>query len=282
MNTPAADHPDLDALCDLHGGLLAGSAAEADLATHIADCASCTDFLALLATTGEQLAGLPALQIPSDVAARIDSALAAEAATVAATEAAVVTPMRPSRRSRRSRWMPSAGAVAAGVALLMAAGIGISALTAPGDSSGREAGLASDKAAPTTRQPRDAGVVANYTATTLAGGVQALVAGRTSAGAGGAKPSATPLPLGAQQDSAESALARLRSPSQLAACVAELAGRPGVTPLAVDFAFYEGSPAVIIVLPGSDAASVQAWVVGPACTTGKADLRRHEVVPRSG
>jgi len=286
VTEPATDHPGADALCDLDEGLLAGTTGEAELQAHVAVCAACADFLAMLATTRARLAAVADEPMPPDVAARIDAALAAEAAVSsdrASSEGAVVTPLR-ARRSQRSRWLPGAGAVAAGVALLMAGAIGIGAITSIDRRSGPISGAAGDRSASTGGAPRETSGVRNYTPLTLADGVRALVGSEATAiGPPQGKQSGRPAPQGAQQDAVRSAdLARLRAPDQLAACVAELAGKQGVPPLAVDYARFQGAPAVLIVLPGPDAATVAAWVVGPACTTGRADLRRYQVVPTTG
>lgn len=283
MNEPAADHPGFDALCDLDEGLLAGTPAEADVQAHVAGCASCADVIAALAATRAQLAALPAEPMPADVAERIEAALASEAET-APTPAAVVTPLDPARRSRKPRWVRGAGAVAAGVALLMAGAVGIGVLNAVNEKPETTSGAAEGNSAPSDSTQRDAGNVPNYTSATLADGVRALVAGGPAAVAAPQAKSASPSPrLNTKQDAAAPPdLDRLRSPAQLASCVAELAGRQGAAPLAVDYARYEGEPAVVIVLPDADPAVVQAWVVGPGCSTGNPDFRHREVVRRAG
>lgn len=290
MNEPAADHPGIDALCDLDAGLLAGTPGEADIQAHVAGCASCADFIALLATTREQLAALPAVPMPPDVAERIDAALASEATSdqsandeSAPATVAGVTPLG-SARSRRPRWVRGASAVAAGIALLVAGAVGVDALTAGNEKSGTVSGAAEGNSAPNDRAQRDTGSARNYTSATLADGVRALVGDRNIAARPPQPKSASPpLPLGAQPDAVDPPdLRRLRSPAQLASCVAELTGRAGVRPLAIDYATYDGEPAVIIVLPDADPAVVQAWVVGPGCSTGNPDLRHREVVPRTG
>jgi hypothetical protein len=66
----------------------------------------------------------------------------------------------------------------------------------------------------------------------------------------------------------------------LQACVDELAGRPAQAE-GVDFARYQGRPAVVIILADPDPAKAQAWVVGPDCRRGSADLLRYQVVRRA-
>ena len=286
MKEPAVVHPDADTLCDLDAGLLKDTAGEADLQAHVAGCASCADLLALLATTRERLAALPQEPMPVDVATRMDAALAAAAAqtvTPRPATVAAVPSLRSPRRSSGIRWLRGVGAVAAGAALLMAGGIGVRALGGPSDRSPL-AGVTEGRSAPATGSPPAISEVRNYTPATLADGVRALLPGRAADGAvRQSNPSAAPLPLGTRQTAAESAaLARLRAPAQLAACVAELAGKQGVTPLAVDFALFQAEPAVVIVLPTADPTRVAAWVVGPACMKGHADRRHDELVSRAG
>lgn len=73
--------PDLDTLADLHAGVLDDSSARI-LREHVAGCASCPQVLGALDATVASLAALPAVQMPAEVAARIDHALAVEAGRV--------------------------------------------------------------------------------------------------------------------------------------------------------------------------------------------------------
>lgn len=106
--------------------------------------------------------------------------------------------------------------------------------------------------------------------TLLVGGDQYSAAGTTPPGAPSG-PRATgderpvPLPVGP--------LSRLRDAAALDACVQELSGSPGVAPLAVDFAAYQGAPALVVLLPSSVPGRVDVFVVGPRCSAGDADLR---------
>ena len=76
-------------------------------------------------------------------------------------------------------------------------------------------------------------------------------------------------------------LGTLGRPAGLAACIEALTGRTGVTPLAVDFATYEGQPAAILVLPDpTDDAYLDVRVVGAACSASDDDLIVATRVPR--
>ena len=64
-------------------------------------------------------------------------------------------------------------------------------------------------------------------------------------------------------------LTRLRAPDALADCLAALTG-PGVdtTPLALDYAAFEGRPALVVVLPSRQPDRVDVFAVGAGCRQG--------------
>jgi hypothetical protein len=65
---------------------------------------------------------------------------------------------------------------------------------------------------------------------------------------------------------------RLAGGPDLADCVTALNDGP-VTPLAVDLASWQGSPAAIVVLPTpDDPSTVDAWVVDPSCSRADAKV----------
>ena len=90
--------------------------------------------------------------------------------------------------------------------------------------------------------------------------------------------SPAPLPSGDFSTSGESraaapdpALDRLRTADGLAACLAALLppDDTSVRPLAVDYAAYQGQPALVVLLPADDAPEkVDVFVVGAGCTVG--------------
>ena len=60
-----------------------------------------------------------------------------------------------------------------------------------------------------------------------------------------------------------SVLDPLRDPAALQECLADLeVGRPALT---VDYALFEGRPAVVVVYPGREAGGLDVVVVGPGC-----------------
>ncbi|GAA2134498.1 hypothetical protein GCM10009760_11910 [Kitasatospora kazusensis] len=80
-------HPDIDLLADLSEGLV-GPADLPALQEHLDRCEECADTLAALTEVRELLGSVDTPPMPADVAARIDSALAAEAAAAAAAREA--------------------------------------------------------------------------------------------------------------------------------------------------------------------------------------------------
>ncbi|MDP9239394.1 MAG: zf-HC2 domain-containing protein [Actinomycetota bacterium] len=282
-------HPDIERLSDLEAGLLDGDPAADRLQAHVAGCASCTDLVGLLRDTQGMLADLPPIEMPADVAGRIDTALAsaAEAANPATAGVTLLADRADHhRRQQGRRWLPGAGAVAAGVALLFAGAVGLSAVQ---NDSGGSAGKSSTAAGaapgvPVARVPVASGQ--DYTPTTLNTGVRRLLAGHIAPLEGVAASG----PSGSSARSADKAVGlppdpafdRLGRPGALTGCVVELAGSPTVRPLAIDFARFQGKPAVVVVLPDIDPAKVDAWVVGTACRPGQSDLLRFQVVPRVG
>jgi hypothetical protein len=69
-------------------------------------------------------------------------------------------------------------------------------------------------------------------------------------------------------------LARLRTPAGLEACLSSLLVEepPGTRPLAVDYATYDGQPALAVVLPDPDPGSASIFVVGSDCSAADADV----------
>jgi hypothetical protein len=69
------------------------------------------------------------------------------------------------------------------------------------------------------------------------------------------------------------------SPTALEACVRGIEGGPAAQPLAIDFATYQGAPAVLVVLPGLEQGKVDAWFVGANCTSADPNLLRYRSLP---
>lgn len=114
---PRAGEPEgrwsLDLLADLHAGVL-DPQVEAELRPKAEADPEARAILAALDATVADLAGLPKVRMPDDVAARIHAALAAEAAAAAAARTghvesppstAPVVDITAARRRRRNRWL---------------------------------------------------------------------------------------------------------------------------------------------------------------------------------
>ncbi|MDP9433912.1 MAG: hypothetical protein M3P93_01395, partial [Actinomycetota bacterium] len=72
----------------------------------------------------------------------------------------------------------------------------------------------------------------------------------------------------ARQALAPDPLARLRDPDELAGCLSAVTGPDAPQPLAVDYATFEGRPALLVVLPSARPGKVDAYVVGAGCRAG--------------
>lgn len=182
--------------------------------------------------------------------------------------------------TRRRAWQ-AGGAVAAGVAVLAAAGLGIGLLRGT-DGGTAETATAQQEAAPDLAAPADPGRQlasgSDYSTATVPDQVRALLG--TGVTAEKSAPAAAP-DGNAPRDATLAVppeLVRLRDAGELARCLTAvgLSGRP----LAVDYASFAGRPAVVLVGPGVDPGTVTAVVVGPDCGVGGADERYRVAVPR--
>lgn len=289
-NRPAdvsGGHPGIEQLADLDAGVLQ-AAQNSWTRAHVDDCASCRGALSALATTRADLGALPPVAMPDDVSERLSAALAAQSEPPAV---AIVPPgvtMLPTARARRR--FTVAGSAAAAVILLLAGGVVFGAVHGhPGRvaSSTVKAGAPNQRVA-VSSTGRD------YTRADLPSAVPGLVH-PLAASAGAAAP--TPLTRAPSQAPGDSgansaagapdthALDRLHNQTALRTCLTELAGSATVAPLALDYAQFEGAPALIVVLPGtgtgpSAGSRADVFVVGPGCTTDDAQVRYVVRVPR--
>ncbi|GAB7049289.1 hypothetical protein [Catenuloplanes indicus] len=256
-----------DLLADYLGGALAGDprfdevTALIDTDPHWRDAHD-----ALAAATGAVQADLRALAaepvgpMPADLAARLDDALRAE----------FVAPVVPLRKRRLPRWAVPA-TIAAGV--LAFASIGLTGfLDRAEDNSEVPTSAAAPEAASAPRLAQQTVVSGrDYTpasATELAelGLSAASTFSSPMADTGGMAPA----PM---RDEAAGAvppvLARLTDPGALRACLQAIAAEHGVvavTARLIDYASFEGSPAMLVLFT-DPAGSDVVWVSGPACGT---------------
>lgn len=281
-------HPSADLIADLDAGLL-GDPEAGDVAAHIDTCPTCRDGADALDRVRADLAALPSPQLPADIAARLEAALAAAA-----------VPSLPERRAASASRFASTRAwilaTAAAAVLVVAGGVGLVALrdgTGPAAGSAGVAGAAADRAAAKAAGGAEGGLGAatreappqstvgaaagsasgrDYTAATLPPQVPAILQGSAS----------SPGPTAPVTDGVAGALARLREPAALAACVTQLTGSTAVSPLALDYARFEGQPALIVIFAAvDDPGSVDVSVVGPGCGTTGPDRRYAARLARS-
>ena len=263
-------HLELDELADV----LCGEAG-ADATEHAATCPTCsaalTDLEAAQVPLLATLATLPDPEFPAGLDERLLAALARERGAQTAASAATVLPFV--TRRRPPAWLIGAAAAAA---LIGVVGGGI-ALLPHGGSSTTSSTAGNTATAETTAGPAvrrlASGTAYRKVGPSFATALPLLLGAATQDATAGAPP--------ALKAAADDPLARLRDDRALAGCLASLTtpDNPGV-PLAVDYATYESKPALVVVLPAAKPATVDVYVVGPACTQANADLRYFVRLPR--
>ena len=289
------------------GDLDATAALEVE--AHVLLCADCRGDVEAVQRVAADLAAVPTVVMPDDVAARVDAALAAEAEaaadTGADTGAGPQTPptlgivpegpvgdVLPMTRKRRPSFAGIA-AVAAGVALV--AGIGLPLLTRTGSPrTTADSGAQPEGGTVATRRLEsgldyDADAPHEALLRALSGTRDAAVevyvsAPGTAADQGSAAPKSAGGTAAARMEAMSAALNPLQTnPARLAACVTALAeAQPegvGRVPLLVDFGTFEQRPALIVVFPTVRDGQVRPdrvdfWAVGPSCgvTPGDDDV----------
>lgn len=261
---PASGHPDLDALSELDEGLLDDDAA-ARMRAHVDDCGTCRDQLTRLRTTRALLSTLPAVSMPEDVAARIDTALADAGQSGPTT----VVPLGGKRRWRHAPTL--AGAAASVAVVLLVAAVVTGRLSRHDHHSGEAA--TAGRPVPTTNAAaiKEWRTGTNYSAATLPALVPRLVTGTPPS------PASVPSPTTTQQDKSAAAPGSydrlLSSRSDVLDCARTLNDGTPVTPVAVDFAKFDGKPAVIFVLPTlGHPESLDVFAIRSVCSASSLDL----------
>ncbi len=274
-------HLDLDALADVLVGV--------ETTEHLSTCASCQarleELSAAQGTVAAALAAVPAPPIPAELIARLDAALAAEqmpivaTATAVATASASVTVIVGGRSRRTSLWAIAGGVAAAGALVLGALTFG------PGGSSPSTDGALRSAAGPRTNSTgNDYSTKGPLLAQSLPG-LLARTASKAAAGtaAGGSEVYSAPIPTGgtggvgqaplANAVPAADPLAPLHVPATLAPCLAGLT-EPGdaTLPLALDYASFDGQPALVVIYAATKAGKVDVFVVGAGCTQADSKL----------
>ncbi|MFI5913894.1 hypothetical protein [Dactylosporangium sp. NPDC051541] len=283
----AFSEADLDQLADFVGGALDGTP-EADTVRHLVSTEeSWAEAYAMLVTADaamrDELHAIEPALVPPDVAQRLDAALAAAVAAPPADAPVVdLARAREARKRRRMRW--TAG-LAAAAALLVCGGVGVQVL--------RDGATKSDK--PSSAMPnvdagrpeQNAGTAAGDSAGGSASNSSIIFSGRDYApgtvgdltgkapqaqsqsrnSLSGDTAAAAPGPTGAP-----SALARLTDPAARAACLSAITKEYGGQVALVDYAAFQGQPALVVVVDGSRTAAGKRLVVvvGPDCGIGGA------------
>ncbi len=273
-------HLDLDRLADLEEDLLTPDE-EGAAQTHLDECAECRARQAQLADTRAVLSNLPPEPMPAAVSARIEAALSALPSTT-------IVPLAASKR-RGWRAHPTAaglGAAASVAALVAALVVGRTSSHDSSSSAGGSAETAGAAGTATSSIPLPPPSVTGtkYSFHNLGRTVPALLH-PSAALAVAPNTGAQPAPQASKRStdasaSPPAALSRLfTTPGALEACVRGIEGGPAAQPLAIDFATFQGAPAVLVILPGLDQGKVDAWFVGPSCTSTDVNLLRYRSLP---
>jgi hypothetical protein len=294
--TASRPEVDLDRLADFVGGALDGTP-DADAVRHlIANDAGWADAYTALVSADEAVRGhLHALgseapAVPDDVLQRLDAALAA----AAPPRLKLIPGERDelaARRTRRRRWTVG---LATAAAVLVCGSIGVAVL--------RSAPFAQNSA--TSSADRAGGAAVPPKAAEGSGGTAvyssgrdygpdslrslALLGGLNAAGKSpaqmqqetGSGPGNGPGPLRAVEPSAvPSDLAPLNDPAAREACLSAIVTQYGGRVALVDYARFQGAPALVVLLDGATFAGGGrlAVVVGPQCGRGNTTDERYKL-----
>jgi hypothetical protein len=251
---------DLDRLADYVGGALDGTPdAEAVRELVNSDDAWADAYASLVAADALVRVELRALggpvPVPVDVVKKLDRALA---------EAAVPTATVHHLDARR-RWRKAAIGLSAAAAAIVIIGLATVAVlrgvhgVASSDSAGSTGAMAPQKAA--GAPPRVLTSDRDYSAATLGQVGQPS----TLSGQGLAGPESD-----TGTDNLAGPLVRLTDPTARESCLTAIVGEYGGQVNTVDFARFNGAPALVAVVTGSSRAPGARWivVVGPACGEG--------------
>jgi hypothetical protein len=260
----------------------------ADVAAHLAHCATCTETHRQLDEVSHRLAAEPAtLPVPPDVAARLDAALAEQRTIPAGAE---VGPLRRRTRSivARRPWrarMPAVLAAAASVGAIAFAGYVIGIGSAGGDDAGDSQPMVAEGGAeraadeselPAAEEGDDpaldgpaqglSGLSPQATRTTLTEQIKAIMVTGSLESSVGLAPTA---------DSGDQDESRDQDADPCGAALAADVGRELIGAAPTDL----GPPGtVLVVTTASTDDAVQGWVV-PTCDATAADAAMTLVVP---
>ena len=214
------------------------------------------------------LAGLGPVAMPQDVADRLDAAFARETGPADPGTAKVID------ISRRRHWTRLAAGTTAAAAAVAAIFAGVVALSGGGLQNNAAPSSGQGVAAPRPNLPSQNALAlgpatvlhtgTDYTRRSIGGTADG---DKTATSVPGCAPNALTNPdLSAPED-----LGRLNDPVALRGCLAAIVAVHGGTPSVVDYARFEGRPALVVILVGTGARRVV--VVGPQCgVAGPAEI----------
>jgi hypothetical protein len=248
-----AAHLDYEELADFAEGILDDATATSTQA-HLADCDDCRRRAAEVAEVSRVLARAPTPPMPAHLVDRLDAALAAEAASHAPVH----------RHHRRFQYIAAAAA-----AVVLVGGGAAAVRTVLNDDDSSSVTNTQPPIADRTHSAESPGLrAAPVTPFTLVHSGTAYTAQGLGSQVGGALTKA-----------AATGHQALNAPGgAIGACVTRVSG--GKVPLLVDAATYEGRPATVIALPGTDAGHADVWVVGGRCSGSDTDVLAHQSVTR--
>ncbi|MGW2468599.1 anti-sigma factor family protein [Streptomyces bauhiniae] len=274
-STDTTGHPDVAEISDLAEGLLPPSRSE-ELRRHLEGCEACADVHAALAEIQGLLGDLPEVPpMPTDIADRIDAALAAEAAgrteetgpESPGRHVSRETPTPPDRPAKLSRATTGPGRkersrsrrrTAALGAVLTAAVLGAGSLLVQslGDN-------ASDKAAKSTA----ASAVGTFSGASVRSQVSDLLTAREGLQRGSQHPQQEEKTDLAPSGPTQSANTLIQTEAPVPDCVRR-ALHSGETVLGAKSGTYADKSAYLVVVPDkADSKRVTAYVVDASCTS---------------
>lgn len=260
MSDRTDQHLDLEELADV----LAGNPAQAAGHEHAAGCSECSDRLVQLRSAlGPVAASLDALrdpEVPEELGTRLHRAITREHDHLHPAAGAVVsrnvTPIATQRAKKRSGWT-SLGPVLVGAAAV--ALVGVVVFTGGGDDESPQT-TAAPEAQDAALRTSSSGINYDKAGTRLEAALPSLLSGSAVSPADTPRGPADPLD-------------RLRATPALASCLAGITD-PADTrlPLALDYARFDGKPALAVVLASDKAGKVDVFFVGPDCKQGDEKL----------
>jgi hypothetical protein len=250
---------DLDRLADYAADLLdPAEAAEVDrlIDEDPAWARAYADLTAAGPRLDDALCGLSDAPMPEDVAERLEAVLALQSPPAGTRTAEIIDLSARRRWMRRTAWVATAAAVVAaifgGITVL-----GNTARQTAGNSAGSQFNSAPRPAGAPPPTIQHSGT--NYTAQTLPRVGREMMSGGKSASGGPADTAG----VAPQVPHPAAGIDRLENQPALDACLAAITAAHGGYPVLVDYAYYLGAPALIVVL---DAGGTRVIVVaGPRC-----------------